>query len=208
MKHSHLKTFLLLLLAFTGHKAIAYDCEVDGIYYDLDNSKETASVTFRDDCYNSYSGAVTIPESITYNGSPYSVTSIGNYAFTFCSNLKSINIPNSIISIGNWAFWFCSGLTSVTIPNSVTSIGDDAFTFCSGLTEIVSLIEEPFAVSCWDFVNKFIPLYVPKGTKELYQSTEGWKDFSNIIEIEKTGIDLLTHDTALNSNGNQTAPGI
>ena len=44
MKHSHLKTFLLLLLAFTGHKAIAYDCEVDGIYYDLDNSKETMVV--------------------------------------------------------------------------------------------------------------------------------------------------------------------
>ena len=107
MKHSHLKTFLLLLLAFTGHKAIAYDCEVDGIYYDLDNSKETASVSFKDDSYNSYSGAVTIPESITYNGRPYSVTSIGNYAFTFCSDLKSINIPNSIITIGNWAFYKC-----------------------------------------------------------------------------------------------------
>ena len=162
MKHSHLKTFLLLLLAFTGHKAIAYDCKVDGIYYDLDNSKETASVTFRDDCYNSYSGAVTIPESITYNGSPY----------------------------------------------SVTSIGDNAFTFCSGLTEIVSLIEEPFAVSCWDFVNKDIPLYIPKGIKELYQSTEGWKDFFNIIEIEKTGIELLTPDTVLKSYGNKTALGI
>ena len=29
---------------------------------------------------------------------------------------------------------------------------------------------------------KDIPLYVPKGTKELYQSTDGWKDFTNIIE--------------------------
>ena len=90
----------------------------------------------------------------------------------------------------------------------MTSIGDNAFTFCSGLTEIVSLIEEPFAVSCWDFVNKDIPLYIPKGTKELYQSTEGWKDFSNIIEIENTGIDLLTPDTALKSYGNKTALGI
>ena len=51
---------------------------------------------------------------------PNSVTSIGDYAFSGCSDLTSVTIPNSVTSIGNYAFNGCSGLTSITIPNSVT----------------------------------------------------------------------------------------
>ncbi|MBR4720590.1 MAG: leucine-rich repeat protein [Clostridia bacterium] len=65
-----------------------------------------------------------------------SVTSIGNYAFSGCSNLTSIAIPNRVTSIGDWAFEGCRGLTSITIPNSVTSIGNYAFSRCSILTSI------------------------------------------------------------------------
>ena len=64
------------------------------------------------------------------------VTSIGKYAFFWCSGLTSITIPNSVTSIGEHAFANCSGLTSITIPNSVTSIGNGAFSGCSGLTSI------------------------------------------------------------------------
>ena len=67
---------------------------------------------------------------------PNSVTSIGDYAFEYCSGLTSITIPNSVTSIGEEAFSGCSKLTSVTIPNSVTSIGEEAFEFCSGLTSV------------------------------------------------------------------------
>ena len=67
---------------------------------------------------------------------PNSVTSIGEYAFYYCSGLTSVTIPNSVTSIGYGAFWGCSGLTSVTIPNSVTSIGIHAFSYCSRLTSV------------------------------------------------------------------------
>ena len=79
---------------------------------------------------------VVIPSTVTYNGTTYSVTSIGDYAFSNCSGLTSIAIPNSITSIGNRAFSNCSGLTFVSIPNSVIVIGEGAFAYCSGLTSI------------------------------------------------------------------------
>ena len=132
-------TFFLVLAASMGI-VYASDTQVDGIWYDFDSSTKTASVTYRGSSYNSYygeySGSVTIPETVTYNGTTYSVTSIGEDAFYKCSSLTSVTIPNSVTSIGELAFFECSSLTSVTIPNSVTCIGSDAFLDCSSLTSI------------------------------------------------------------------------
>ena len=80
--------------------------------------------------------SVVIPETVTYQGTTYSVTSIGYAAFAYCSSLTSVTIPNSVTSIDYWAFYDCSSLTSVTIPNSVTSIGNYAFQNCSSLTSV------------------------------------------------------------------------
>ena len=60
---------------------------------------------------------------------PNSVTSIGNYAFAYCS-FTSVTIPESVTSIGDYAFCYCDSLTSVTIGESVTSIGYAAFAYC------------------------------------------------------------------------------
>ena len=67
---------------------------------------------------------------------PNSVTSIGHYAFEGCSSLSSATIPNSVVSLGNHTFYGCSDIKSITIPNSVKSIGNSAFYSCSGLTSI------------------------------------------------------------------------
>ncbi|MDY5900496.1 MAG: leucine-rich repeat domain-containing protein, partial [Candidatus Limisoma sp.] len=109
----------------------AYDFSVDGIYYVVNSDGKTVYVTYKDTNYNSYSGSVVIPPTVTYRGTTYSVTWIGVKAFSGCSGLTSVTIPNSVTSIGESAFDNCSGLTSVTIPNSVTSIGESAFENCS-----------------------------------------------------------------------------
>ena len=74
--------------------------------------------------------------SLTSVTIPNSVTTIKEYAFSGCSSLTSVTIPNSVTTIGGWAFSICSSLTSVTIPNSVTTIGDNAFMGCSSLTSV------------------------------------------------------------------------
>ena len=92
----------LILSVFFSISASADVVEVDGVYYDI--SGTTATVTSGD---NKYSGDIVIPESITYNNSKYSVTSIGKSAFSFCTGLTSITIPNSVTSIDESAFDFC-----------------------------------------------------------------------------------------------------
>ncbi len=77
-----------------------------------------------------------IPEKVTHNGTEYSVTRIGEYAFYDCTGLASVVIPNSVTSIGDYAFYKCTGLTSVNIPNSVTSIGEGTFFICSSLASV------------------------------------------------------------------------
>ena len=56
---------------------------------------------------------------------------------TLIAGFKNTVIPYSVTSIGDWAFSGCSSLTSVTIPNSITSIGEGAFSYCDGLESII-----------------------------------------------------------------------
>ena len=111
------------------------------LYFNINSN--TVSITFPglsvDYAYNGYTqptGNLVIPATVSYNGTTYSVSSIGNYAFYGCAGLTSVAMPDSVISIGEGAFLNCNGLTSVTISNSVTSIGNSAFSHCSGLTSI------------------------------------------------------------------------
>ena len=127
---------LTVLLSAVGANVFAHDIEVanaDGvtIYYVWTNDQTELAVSYRGGRYdrysNEYSGALIIPESVTYNGTTYPVTSVGYRAFRECSGLASVTIPESVTSIDAGAFSDCGNLTTVTIPNSVKSIGYDAF---------------------------------------------------------------------------------
>ena len=115
---------------------------------------------------------------------PNTVISIGNYAFVGCNGAASMNIPNSVTSIGEGAFGLCYGLTSVTIGNSVTSIGSNAFAGCGNLVSLTVLAVTPpvLGSSTFNNVNLSIPVYVPCGSLEAYQATEGWNAFTNLQE--------------------------
>jgi hypothetical protein len=105
---------------------------VDGINYSLSGSNATVT-----GATNRAITTLTIPSTITYLGTTYNVTKIGNNAFKDYLNLTSITIPNSVTSIEYEAFKNCTSLTSIFIPSGVTSIGSKVFRYCSNLLSIV-----------------------------------------------------------------------
>ena len=132
-----MKKLFSLFFALVATTALwAYDFQFGDLYYNITSSGEpyTVEVTYQScwsaDNYWGLTSAV-IPETVTYDGTTYSVTSIGGGAFCFCFDL-----------------------TSVTIGSGVTSIGDDVFYGCSGLTSVVWNAE-----NCADFSYNSAPFY-------------------------------------------------
>ena len=97
---------------------------VDGIYYRIGENFTVSVIK------GYYSGDIVIPEIVSYNGVTYSVTSIDEKAFRWCTDITSVIIPNSVTSLGQRAFEGCKNLLFVTIPNSVTYIDESAFNEC------------------------------------------------------------------------------
>ena len=161
MKKNILLFVFTLLSTLTAN---AYDAQIDGIYYNLNAETMQATVTSGN---IKYTGSVTIPATVNYNGVTYNVTTIGDYAFLSCTGMTSVEIPNSITSIGEYAFLCCSNLTSVIIPNSVTSIKEGIFCECSNLASIaipnsVTSISECAFQKCSSLTSIDLPNSVTK----------------------------------------------
>ena len=127
--------------------------------YSVEVTSEITSGTFY---ITQPTGAILIPDTISYNQNIYSVTSIGNHAFNECSDITSITIPNSVTSIGDYAFYFCIGLTSITLPNSITSIGNYAFAYCPALSSMsipsyISTIGQAAFYNCSSLISITLP---------------------------------------------------
>ena len=141
------KIFLVLFAAIAGTSVLFAEGTLIGeLYYNLDTSKKTATVTYQD-LSNNYPDmtSVNIPATVTYNGDTYNVTAVGQNAFMDCLNLTSVTLPDGITSIARFAFRCCS-FTSLTIPASLKTMDYDAFFGCD---KIASLAWN--AVKCDDF---------------------------------------------------------
>ena len=120
---------LAFILFFISLAPLTSRALTEGNYTYTTNALGQATITRFS---TSYSGSLSIPN--TLGGGP--VTSIGNFAFQYCTGLTSVTIPNSVTSIGDGAFFGCLVMASVTIPNSVTSIGTNAFQYCWFLASV------------------------------------------------------------------------
>ncbi len=141
---------------------------------------------------------LTIPNSVTsiaasaFNGCsslisielPNSITFVDNATFYGCTKLQSISIPSTVLAIGNYAFYQCSSLSSIKLPKAVIVIGGAAFMGCTALNELVAGSSTPpvLGLICFNQTSNQCKLYVPTGSKGVYQNALQWKDFGNIIE--------------------------
>ncbi|MDR2575673.1 MAG: leucine-rich repeat domain-containing protein [Treponema sp.] len=129
-------------------------------------------------------------------------TSIGEWAFSDCTNLASVTIPNSVTSIGNRAFRDCTNLTDITIPDSVTSIGHEAFSG-TGLTSItipdsVTSIGDLAFASCTSLTS----VTIGNGVTSIGLAAFGWTGLTSVTipgNVTRIGNSVFASCTSLTS---------
>lgn len=133
---------------------------------------------------------------------------INSQTQTLISGCKNTTIPDAIRTIGKEAFrsvgitsiilsnietieesaFANSSLKEITFGENLKSIESWAFSSCSQIETIHCKskhpIEIPYAFDSYNYSKA--TLYVPTGTKEVYQATAGWKEFKNIVETNET----------------------
>jgi hypothetical protein len=135
-----------------------------------------------------------------------SVTTLGQDVFAGCVLLTDLALSDSLKSIGG-AVFLSVPLKSIKIPKSVTYIGAIAYS-SSTFTSIYSYPTVPVdltsSISVFSGVNKSTcVLYVPKGSKTLYQTADQWKDFTNIVEMTTGIVPVSISDIKIKTdNGN------
>ena len=126
--------FVLLAALFTvfGTMSLrAQSFEYDGLTYNVTGGNEVEVSGYAVEPVN-----LVIPATVSYEGTDYEVTGVGEWAFYGSSNLVSIEFPDFIKSIGSYAFANCIGLTSVSLPEGLTEMTMGTFIGCTGLVSV------------------------------------------------------------------------
>ena len=142
------------------------------------NSAAVASVSFIPTLTSIGSFAFYYCTALTGVMIPNSVSSIGSGAFSYCFALTSITIPDSVTSIDNYAFRGCTALTSVTLPNNPTSLGFSVFAYCTALTSItipdsVTSIGDSEFAGCTALTSVTIPSSVDSIGNQAFSGCSG-----------------------------------
>ena len=196
----HLKTLVLPLRLKRENVCASNFLNCDSLYSISVDEKNPYLCSDGSALYNKHkSDLVFVCHTVRKMSIPSSVTEIGNYAFSKCTNLSSITLPSGVTWLGRCAFDGCTNLSSITLPFNLKYIGGDAFRGCTGLTSIYAFMEKPCTIdeTTFDSETKInATLYVPKGSLLDYWDDNQWKKFMNIEEFDATSIG------SLNTNAN------
>ena len=155
------KQVLFILMMLLPMVASADVVEIDGVWYNINKEDYSAVVTYNPS-YIRYKGDVVIPETVNYEGSNYTVNAIGEKAFSYCNELKSIKIPPTITFIGKNAFDECFYIKSVYLS--------DIAAWCGVKHEEVADLWSPFLYCGADlYLNGEVigDLVIPEGVESI-----------------------------------------
>ena len=140
---------LTLLLFCTTIAVSAESVKIGDLYYELNTTTRTATVTYETTTSSNYLSLptnLTVPADVTFNGVTFSVTSIADKAFANCTSLESISIPSSVTTLGAATintynsndgrylpFYNCTSLKSVRFEDGDTPIklGSNCYSYTS-----------------------------------------------------------------------------
>ena len=111
--------------------------------------------------YTKDESSVQIPERID----GYTVTGIGENAFSGCRSLQSIVLPDGITELGNFAFMDCRALRKVKMPKSLQSIGNSAFLYCENLMD--AMLNDgirTIGIAAFKYCRMLQKIRIPEGT--------------------------------------------
>ena len=181
------RCFRLLLLASaiaTSLSAAAYSFESAGIYYNI-TGNNTVEVTYSDRDNNTYSGSISVPETVTSNGTEYSVTTIGESAFKG-SAVTSVSMPEGITSIDYNAFSGCQNLETVALPESLTTLGIRTFGGCQSLKTIkIPSGVRAIPSSCFNGCSSLESVTIPEGVTSI-EGSAFWSCNLNALTLPES----------------------
>jgi hypothetical protein len=136
---------------FMTYSSTPSEFTVGDLIYRVNDDQVSVTVIGHVDGYNAQ-GALVIPESVSYEGHNYTVTTIGESAFLYCFYLTSLSIPNTVTTIEASAFAYCQSFTGdLVIPNSVNTIEASAFHTCYGFDGTLILGSGVTSIGAWAF---------------------------------------------------------
>ena len=169
---------------FMTYSSTPSEFTVGDLIYRVNDDQVSVTVIGHVDGYNA-TGDLIIPESVSYEGHNYTVTTIGESAFLYCFYLTNLSIPNTVTTIEASAFAYCQGFTGdLVIPNSVTTVGYGAFQICPGFDGdliIGSSVTEigDYAFNSCDGMTGI--LHIPNNVQSIGGNSFGYCAFSGIV---------------------------
>lgn len=188
-----MKKVFTLLVAMSAFLAgmCATPIQIDGFYYEIQDYGYGAFAELVQEpgtsgyaSYTNLSGDITIPGSITYNGTSYQVRAI-EYQALNGSGISSVTVEEGVEYIYNFAFMDCSSLTTVTLPSTISYMGNQVFGWSGLKTLTINATTPPIHGEreyCLKDANSIEHIYVPASSVAAYQADSVWSEHASIIE--------------------------